>query len=170
MNPELMTNHQQRVLRTMVQSDQPVKEYPQVPDLATRKLAGKLILEEAFETIKALGLSVDVIAIHNNQTASVSLPQQPQFTFEAFGAPDLTEIVDGCLDTRVVTTWTLVACGVADGPIIAEIDQSNWNKVKDGAIKIDGKYQKPPGWQKPRVAELIQMQLEEHKRSLQPAG
>ncbi len=52
---EEQSSHQQRVEHFMRQARQPLPEEPSIPSEEIRRLRAKLILEEALETIKALG-------------------------------------------------------------------------------------------------------------------
>jgi hypothetical protein len=51
--------HQQRVEKFMALANQEVPSRPTMPDEKTRRFRAKIILEEALETIKGLGFSVD---------------------------------------------------------------------------------------------------------------
>lgn len=133
-----------------------------IPDEKTRILRAKLILEEALETIRGLGVKVtfpfqypgiDVTEYLRVDMSSV------EFLNDTSISPNLEEIVDGCLDLRVVTTGTLIACGVPDIPHLQrEVDSNNLMKFrtdKDGYRREDGKWIKPSDHPKPRIKEML---------------
>lgn len=86
---------------------------PEIPALEVRKLRAKLILEEALETIKALGFIVnrhmDLIETHE---------------------PDLIGIADGLADLHYVGyCGTGAACGIDMEPVFNEVHRSNMSKM-----------------------------------------
>lgn len=105
-----MTNEQQRVRDWMKAFGQDCPETPTIPSLEIRKLRAKLILEEALETIKGLGLST---ALHDSADGEMLIHSIEELTpsFESKFEPNLIDIIDGCEDLKVVTEGTLVACG-----------------------------------------------------------
>jgi len=114
-----MTNEQQQVRDWMQKFGQEVPEKPTIPDLATRKLRAKLILEEALETCKALGIQVEFISSTGREIGFV--PELDEIRIYDWCEPNLKEIADGCEDLKVVTEGTLVACGlVKDLPLKEE--------------------------------------------------
>lgn len=121
------SNHQQMVDEFMEKAGQDVPKLPTVPSNHTRCLRAKLILEEAFETIeKGLGIKVS-----RKYSDSHSVPiDYSQFTYAVKNVFDMTELVDGCCDLRVVTTGTLSACGVADEKVQHAVDLSNLAKFE----------------------------------------
>lgn len=107
-----MTNEQQQVKDMMAAFNQECPETPTIPDLETRKLRAKLILEEALETIKGLGC---IVYLHPSDKSGwiigEDLGGQP-YTIEDGPEPSLKDILDGCEDLKVVTEGTLLACGL----------------------------------------------------------
>lgn len=104
-----MTQEQQRVRDWMKAFGQDCPTQPTIPSLEIRKLRAKLILEEALETIKGLGLDVYDEMYDSHLTSANN-----SFRFEeGVGGlqPNLIDIIDGCEDLKVVTEGTLVACG-----------------------------------------------------------
>lgn len=77
---------------------------------------------------------------------------------EAEAANDPVEILDGLLDTVVIAWGTALAYF---GPEIvhkaaAEVTRSNLSKViPTFTTRPDGKIQKPPGFQPPRIADIL---------------
>lgn len=128
-----------------------------VPGLMVRELRARLILEEALETIAALGFSIRPKS--TKQFYHVSdvdlLPIEEM-------AVDIDDVIDGCADTIYVAIGTMLVHGAPDLPHLAEINRTN-NAKFPGAVAITnpetGKFQKPPGWQPP-----------DHKRVRQAVG
>lgn len=133
----------------MLLGGQKVPQIPTIPDENTRKLRASLILEEAFETINAMGFDVVL------QDRS---PAIDKLVFIDCGKPDLEKTIDGCCDLKVVTTGTLSAFGIPDSPFQEEIDKNNLLKVS-GEITRDanGKILKPPHWKPPKIKEILKI-------------
>lgn len=136
-----MTNEQQQVKNWMLSFGQEVKEKPEIPSLEVRRLRAKLILEEAFETIKALGLSWSIEQYQELEGDWIDFIE-----FYDTKNPNLTEILDGCEDLKVVVEGTLAACGLlkdtfslyrgedhgmdlCEDPHFNEVMRSNWTKL-----------------------------------------
>jgi predicted HAD superfamily Cof-like phosphohydrolase len=150
--------HYNRVLEFMLRAKQDCPTQPTMPSADVRKLRAKLILEEALETIEALGFSVlytpqsKQVAIHRVNMATATLVVDRE--------PNLTEIVDGCADVSVVTIGTLIACGIKDVPVLECVDENNLAKFGPGhSIREDGKLIKPPGHRPPDIDRVIREQL-----------
>lgn len=138
----MKTPHQHRVERFMMKANQEVPRYPVIPNRETRRLRANLILEEAAETVRALGFQC-VTKIFSKEVE-----------------PNLVEIVDGCADISVVTIGTLSACGVSDQPILEAVDANNLAKFGPGSCRreSDGKWIKPPGHKPPDIMALLREQ------------
>src|SRR5687767_7963031 len=87
---------------------------PTIPDVETRRLRAKLILEEAFETIEALGFRME------GTWENYKIVEQ--------SPPNLELIADGCADLSVVNIGTLIACGIDDVELLREVDEANLRK------------------------------------------
>ena len=120
--------HQQRVDRFMVLANQEVPTLPNIPSDDVRILRAKLILEEAMETVKALGVAVFI--------AGVGISEYPKLEFEIDASCNLIEVVDGCCDIMVVTTGTLTAFGVDDYDVQQAVDENNLAKFGPGGYRI----------------------------------
>lgn len=145
----------------MLRARQEVPLTPSWPDIDTRVLRARLILEECLETVTALGCNIMVpvdsgagayfVEIKHDDVKITPSHIQPKGTPE-----DLVEVADGCCDIRVVTTGTLSACGLADGVIQQEVDQNNLEKFKPGHMfREDGKLIKPPNHKKPNLHRFL---------------
>ncbi|MBI4495077.1 MAG: hypothetical protein HY690_20065 [Chloroflexi bacterium] len=77
---------------------------------------------------------------------------------QAVEAEDLPGVVDALCDLLYVTYGAAVCLGVDLEPCFAEVHRSNMAK-QGGPKRPDGKQLKPPGWQPPRLAELLAEQL-----------
>lgn len=136
--------HQKRVEAFMAHAGQAVPERPTIPDEATLKLRANLILEEALETIEALGYQVNMKPFELE--LEVVKSRQPA---------DLEQIVDGCADMIVIATGTLSACGED----VNELDNNNLSKFGPGGYRRDdGKWMKPPTWALPDIKGILEDQ------------
>lgn len=114
-----------------------------VPSPEERILRAKLIVEEALETVEALG--VDYI--------------MGRFIDAGEDQYDPKGVLDGVCDIAVVSNGTLLCCGLHTvfEDALNRVDVNNWSKVKDGVIRnADGKYQKPPGYVPVVLDDLIE--------------
>ncbi len=138
----MKTQHQKRIEEMMMKMGQEVPTSPMVPDEATRLLRAKLIMEEALETVEALG-----VVVTDGDGYSIFME------FDIGGEPDLVAIADGCADISVVTIGTLSACGIQDAPILLEVDRNNMTKFGPGSYRRDdGKWMKPPDFEGPDIS------------------
>lgn len=129
-------------------ANDPRQKLPDVPylppDAQTRLLRARLILEEALETISALGCRI--VGIDGRRQVMNWL--EVDLTKE----PSLLEVIDGCCDLIYVATGCLVAFGVPDLPHLAEVCAANDRKFPGGVAITDpetGKFLKPAGWTGP---------------------
>ncbi len=134
----------------MRQAGQETPGSPVIPDSGTRMLRAKLILEEVLETVRALGLRVQL----RGREVKMS-----RLEIEDVGDPDLVEVVDGCADISVVTIGTLIAFGVDDEAVLEEVDRANLRKFGPGArVREDGKWLKPLDWEPPDINGVLARQ------------
>ncbi len=141
------TAHYERVRRFMEQAGQDTPSALTIPDEHTRLLRARLILEEALETVHALGVEVQL----GGQSVTFE-----ECSFAAQGDTDLAGVVDGCADISVVTIGTLIAFGVDDDPVLREVDEANLRKFGPGGYtRDDGKWIKPPDWHPPDIKRVI---------------
>lgn len=71
---------------------------------------------------------------------------------------NMTEFVDGAIDTIYVILWTLNKMGVPADACFTEVQRSNMAKLQpDGTVRKNefGKVQKPPGWTAPDLLGLL---------------
>lgn len=149
----MKSQHQQRVEELMVKAGQEIPHKPTIPSKEIRLLRAKLILEEATETIMALGCTIgsDEYGMGMEHVLNVNINEGYDLSLE--------EIADGCWDTIVVTTGTLSACGIHDTEGQREVDENNLAKFGPGGYRRDdGKWVKPPNHPKPRIKEVLEAQ------------
>jgi len=130
--------HYDRIKEFMRLARQDTPQTPTMPSLAVRMLRAKLILEEAAETVRALGIDVLLEDPDSGRTHDVidrllkgskqDTSDIPTYTESEEHAPNLVEIADGCADVSVVTLGTLVSCGIRDVLLFAAIEQNNLDK------------------------------------------
>jgi predicted HAD superfamily Cof-like phosphohydrolase len=139
---------QRRVEKFMLNARQQVPASPVIPEAGIRRLRAALILEEALETIEALGLVPIGPSGHAIETTTTEFSEgQP---------PDLIEIADGCADIMVVTLGTLSACGIADDSVMMEVLDSNDSKFAEGSyINEIGKLIKSPHYTPARIDQVL---------------
>ena len=141
------TAHYDRIKSFMQKVGQDTPEGAVVPDEKTRILRAKLILEEALETVDALGVHVHIEGIEIVEEG---------LQYSGGGEINLQEVADGCADISVVTMGTLIAFGIDDEPLLEEVDASNLRKFGEGSYRReDGKWMKPPGWTPPDIMGAI---------------
>ena len=124
------SEHQQRIEQFMRLAGQNLPISPEIPTKEVRLLRAKLILEEALETIHALGILVTRNVTHDDGSI-VDYPlylKSECLRFSDIGPVSLEEIADGCADLSVVTIGTLSACGIHDKELLEIVDQSNLAK------------------------------------------
>lgn len=148
----MKTKHQQRIEEFMKRCEQAVPTTPTVPNEDVRRLRAKLILEEALETVEALGFMVSP----SNDDGTV---RPKQFHLDRVNTqPNLADIIDGCCDVSVVTIGTLSACGIPDDVCLEVVDRNNLAKFGPGSYRReDGKWMKPPGHTAPDFNILIDL-------------
>lgn len=82
--------------------------------------------------------------------------------YEAIDDCDIAESVDALVDILYVTIGTAVEWGIDLDPIFKEVHRTNMLK-EGGKVREDGKILKPEGWEKPRIAELLEEQKNESR-------
>ena len=136
------------------------QDTPTAPTLATsktRELRAKLILEEALETIAALGVTVSLYET-NEVGESFQVVENIACTDKSFKSVeftgsfgDLALIADGVADTVYVAVGTAVALGIDMTPIWRIVQRANMAKFGPGGYRReDGKWMKPADWKDPQ--------------------
>ena len=146
----------------MRRAGQDVLTQPMVPNREVRLLRAKLIFEEVMETIEALGVDILVDPCLSQMDPAPIDHSNVKLVINERRKPDLVLIADGCADISVVTIGTLSACGIADIPLLNEVDRSNLTKFGPGGyLREDGKWIKPDDWQPPNIVGVLNNQTQD---------
>ena len=134
---------------------QKVRQRPATPEKDERRRSAMLILEEAMETIAALGCELRDFS-NNPITAlgrDITIEVRDDDCF------DLLEAIDGGCDLNVVVACMLSMIGVPDGPHMRIVNLANAAKFPGGVMvphpTVPGKYGKPDGWLPPNHAAVL---------------
>lgn len=150
----IKSEHQQRVEVFMRGAGQLMPSTPTIPSEHVRLLRARLLLEEAMETIKALGVTVKVKLLPIKDISGC-------VPFELAGLKvenvplDLVEIADGFADVSVVNVGGMLACGISDVGLLAEVDNNNLAKLRHGRVDEGGKFIKPPSHPAPNISRVL---------------
>ena len=144
----------------MAPGKQGVPDRPMVPSKEVRLLRAKLILEEALETVEALGFCVEDpdggVVDKDYDVVPLWKWMGSKFLPVTDADINLDEIADGCADLSVVSIGTLSACGILDKPILECVDQNNLEKFGPGCtVSESGKLIKPPNHKPPNLKWVI---------------
>jgi predicted HAD superfamily Cof-like phosphohydrolase len=151
----VQTEMQRRVEKFMHDAGQTVRAKPAVPTRKERELRAKLILEEAFETCVALGVSVSIRDCDLEMVSKDGVINDAFFDYDGSYECNMIEAADGCCDIMVVTLGTLSCLGAGDVHLMNEVLDKNDEKMT-GPIREDGKRLKPEGWTPPDIeGELV---------------
>lgn len=127
------------------------------PALRDADLSAGLIMEEAVETVAAMGFHAMAV-IQDPLTGTTIWSGEKRME-----GPDLVEVIDGLCDLLYVTYGAAVRSGVDLEPFFSEVHHSNMRKT-GGDTRADGKILKPEGWVPPRIAELLRDQIFDRKQ------
>ena len=129
---------------------QVILDKPGVPDEATVRLRGRLVMEEAFEFAQSLvdnrsqqalqHMKLNAMVVLENSTIQVNLP----------------EAADALADIDYVVEGSRIAFGIDGAPIAAEVHRANMTKL--GGPVINGKVTKPEGWHPPDIEMCLKKQ------------
>lgn len=143
---------------------------PTVPDSETRILCARLVMEEALELVEALGVQLFVLpccyaaadATERFQLDPSDVKVGGQLEFSAAGEVDLGAVANEAADSRVVATFAMALCGIADESVQSAVDNANLAKFGPGGYKdpTTGKWVKPKDHKKPDFSEIIRLQRE----------
>lgn len=113
------------------------------PELRDRDLRAKLIMEEAVETVAAMGFDV-----------TADIKGLAYFT-KRYPAPHFEDAIDGLADLQYVVLGSAVAWGIDLGPFFEEVHRANMDKLR-GPKRADGKQLKPDDWRPPDIAGTLE--------------
>jgi predicted HAD superfamily Cof-like phosphohydrolase len=126
-----MTNEQDKVVLFMEAYKQECPDKPAIPSVAIRQLRARLIMEEAIETCKGLGMEPILFNAAGDRSDFTELEYQE-------GPADLVEIADGLADLHYVAyCGTGAAIGVDMEPVFLEVHRSNMTKLWSTKEKIE---------------------------------
>lgn len=138
-------------------------------------LRARLVIEEALEFVKACGYKVaragdyqdQVKRWHAGVAPGVALHEYLGVSYQEYsdmlegklvllkiGEPNFPEMVDALMDDLYVNFGACDAFGIDADPFFAEVHNTNMRKL-DGPTDEFGKRLKPPGWQPPRIAAML---------------
>ena len=120
---------QHDIVTLMKQFEQEIKDSPELPDPATRRLRARLVFEEALEFVKACGCTVTIASNGSSEGEQVPVIDDIAVELDPNGTPDLVEYVDGCIDQLVVTYGALNAAGIEAQSAWDEVQRSNMSKA-----------------------------------------
>src|SRR6266567_2573928 len=131
------TNHQKRVeqMHSRIQENSDSPNTPSKPTIPSRTIVlaqARLIFEEMFEMLEACGVSLWL------KDSGMSSMCKEDFVLEDTFIPmesdglDLPHIAKELADLSVVTTGMFSTFGIADAPILEEVDANNLAKFGPG--------------------------------------
>lgn len=122
---------------------------PETLDTAKgRALRANLIMEEAVETVAALGF--EVIGAISNDIETIARFQKTYHEFH------LLDYIDGLCDLTYVTMGGAISAGINLERHFEEVHQANMRKLT-GPKREDGKQLKPEGWQPPDHERILSL-------------
>ena len=154
--PTMLNNLYTMAMVSKIDHRQLVPTVPCIPPTDVRLLRAQLVLEEALETVHALGFSVQVGA------AEVVVRHVDDVEFFEHGSDlNLGDMIDGACDTIYVAVGVLASCGVPDGLCMDRVLTANGHKFINGPVinEKTGKYLKPAGWKAPVYDDIIESPL-----------
>ena len=176
-------HYQEKVTEFMKTFGQDCPTRPIVPDLQTRILRVRLLLEEVLELTEASGLKIiDSMGFEFNKSLlngedSIQIVENTELK------PDLVEVADAIADISYVNYGAASAYGIDIAPVENEVHSSNMTKLftKDEAATLNptfysskivndkdkcvlvkdsnGKVQKSPSYAKANISSIIDSQI-----------
>lgn len=156
------TGHYEMVSRLMtairtINELPPLPRKPTVPSRDMILAQAKLIIEEVLELLEACGITIYVHTETDNWTSFYAIDKD-YITLEINKEKelDLTEIAKELADVSVVNTGMFIEFGIADKPILEEVDKNNLMKFGPGGyLDENRKWRKPPNHPKPDIKTLL---------------
>lgn len=124
------------------------------PNLDHREVRAKLIMEEAVETVAAMGYDVHARIEERGRIGETAHREVARYA-KGFDQPDMIETIDGLCDLIYVVAGAAVTMGIDLDPFFEEVHRSNMAK-DGGGTRADGKIMKPEGWQPPDIAGVLE--------------
>jgi predicted HAD superfamily Cof-like phosphohydrolase len=148
-----------------------VPDKPVVPSDDRLVARCKLLLEEVMEFVEAAGIEVRVpdIAIGGRRGNAAIKFEYMEFSKTA--AADLVGMADGLADTMVICAGGMAICGIADLPLLREVDDNNLLKLDTGYFDAErGKFIKAKNHPKPDITKVLKAQGWENEDVHVPCG
>lgn len=145
---------QAQVLAFHEATDSAVATEPTLMDEETRALRAKLIMEEAVETVAALGFDVSADIVKADSFLGEHNGSFIGRFNKAYEKPNLLDFIDGMCDLIYVIAGSAVSAGVDLAPHFDEVHDANMRKLA-GPKREDGKQLKPEGWRGPDHGRII---------------
>jgi predicted HAD superfamily Cof-like phosphohydrolase len=121
--------------------DAPVHGTPRVPPQERIELRLRLIAEEFCELLGACGCDPRTVGMVQHEIAHAMMTELKA---------NIVEVADALGDLDYVIEGTRLEFGIDGAPIADAIHRSNIRKA-GGAVREDGKIQKPEGWAPPDI-------------------
>jgi len=176
-------HYQEKVTQFMKTFGQDCPLRPVIPDLQTRILRVRLLLEEVLELTEASGLKiVDSLGFVFDKKL-LSGDNGIQIVENAEVKPDIVEVADAIADISYVNYGAASAYGIDISPVEEEVHSSNMTKLftkdeatilnpafysskivndKDKCVLVkdsNGKVQKSPSYAKANISAIIDAQI-----------
>lgn len=136
--------------------DVPTK--PVVPSDERLLARAKLLMEEAMEFVEAAGVKVTV-PIKKGMIFGKQVISFDDLSFSKQEPGDLVGMADGLADTMVICAGGLAICGIADLPLLREVDDNNLLKLDTGYFDAErGKFIKAKNHPKPDIVKVLRAQ------------
>lgn len=149
-----MSFHTQDVFEFMEHSKQTLPHFPTDLPPQVQDLRAALIWEEVVQEALSKGLGCD---FEVQTPYGVLLLPASCVRVKVVRPMDMVELVDGCLDGKVVLTGTLLACGIDADRYQEAVDLNNLAKFGPGhSYRDDGKLIKPPDHVGPPIAKMLE--------------
>ena len=148
----MRSEHQQMCQAFMEKAGQAVRDTPQAPPAEELPRIVALIHEELLELARAAGVTITL-----TKGTDLALEHEDNhFGYAVTGTCDLIEYADALGDTDVTVKCAMLAAGIDDLPLLAEIDRSNMTRFGEGGYRrADGKWMKSPLFEKPALAQVL---------------
>lgn len=135
------------------------------PELRSSELRARLIMEEAVETVAAMGFAVKA-DIYKPTGAFAFDDKDHVAHFSGFYlVPNFEDVIDGYCDLLYVVFGSAVTDGIDLDPFFAEVHRANMEKAT-GPKREDGKQLKPEDWKPPDIeGQLARAQMDAEIRA-----
>jgi predicted HAD superfamily Cof-like phosphohydrolase len=127
-----MNQNQARVRQWMENAQENLPSFPTIPNADVRRLCARLILEEALETVNAMGIQASLTA------NSHGMLRIEDIYFKDTGEVDQKEVGNGLADTEFVLHWGANQFGLDHQPFFDEVCRSNETKFDWKSSEIIG--------------------------------